>query len=145
MSNPIAPIDGNGRRFPWTSDPAAPGTVYVLLGRGGIGMGAGLTQGAHTTFLRPLSDAVRTSVAGDGDTLILSANPNRMGFSIVNDSSEILYLAYGAAEATLSSYTLQVPPGAYFEDPWQFTGEVRGIWDDEYGAGDVRVTEIVLA
>jgi len=86
--------------------------------------------------------ATRTSVGGSvTDVSLLAANAARKGAFFFNESTATLYLAYGAA-ATLTSYTVQLPPGSFFEMPPQpiFTGAVRGIWN--VANGNVRITEL---
>lgn len=87
--------------------------------------------------------ATRTSVAAAiADTALLTANPSRKGALFYNDSTAILYLAYGSATATTTNYTVQIPPGGYFELPPEpvFTGAIRGIWSA--ATGSVRITEV---
>src|SRR5260221_10107666 len=54
--------------------------------------------------------ATRSNVAGAAaDTSLLASNAARKGALFYNDSTAILYLAYGAAAASLTSCTVQVP------------------------------------
>ena len=59
---------------------------------------------------------------------------------MTNDSTATLYLANGAAAASLTSYTVQVPPNAFYSCD-DYTGEVRGIWASDPGTGAARITE----
>lgn len=72
---------------------------------------------------------------------ILAANASRRGFSVVNDSTSTgtLYLRYGATAATTASggYIVPLPPGAYYEDPFHFSGQVKGIWSTAVGFANV--------
>lgn len=86
--------------------------------------------------------ATRTSVADNAaDVLILAANAARFSFSVFNDSTAVLYLALGAAAATTTNYTTQVPTNSFFSDD-TYAGEVRGIWASDPGTGAARVTEV---
>ncbi len=78
-------------------------------------------------------------VAANADTALLAANPARLGFTVFNDSTAILYLLVGSGAASLTVYTVQVPPGGYFESFFGFTGPVRGFWSAVNGSA--RVTE----
>ncbi|MER8540237.1 hypothetical protein NKH17_12360 [Mesorhizobium sp. M1334] len=98
--------------------------------------------------LRVLSPASATStptnVAGaTSTTTLLAANANRLGGSIVNDSTAILYilLGSGTASATNYSYVLdgKTTVGGTFEIPEGWTGAIQGIWAS--ATGSARVTE----
>ena len=77
---------------------------------------------ASTTVVNiPLIAAVITS------TLLLAANASRMGFSITNTASKILYIDYDGA-ASNADYAIAIPSGGYFEPPVNFTGAIYGVW-----------------
>lgn len=87
--------------------------------------------------------ATRTNVNGaNSDTSLLASNSGRKGALFFNDSTAILYLAYGSGAASTTSYTVQVPASGFFELPAEpvFTGAIRGIWSAANGA--VRITEL---
>ncbi len=87
--------------------------------------------------------ATRSNVAGAAsDTSLLASNTGRKGALFYNDSTAILYLAYGAAAASLTSYSVQVPANGFFEMPPQpvYTGAIRGIWSA--ANGNVRISEL---
>jgi len=87
--------------------------------------------------------ATRSNVAGAAsDTSLLASNAARKGALFFNDSTAILYLAYGAAAASLTSYSVQVPANGFFEMPPQpvYTGAIRGIWSA--ANGNVRISEL---
>jgi hypothetical protein len=94
----------------------------------------------------PPSTCVRTSPAASAsDTLILAANANRVGATVTNDSSAVLYLAFGTTAASLSDYTVTLAgsgaaPFAYYEVPFGWVGEIRGIWAS--ATGHARVSEM---
>ena len=59
---------------------------------------------------------------------------------VQNDSAATLYLKYGTTAST-TSYTVIVPPGAYYEFPQPlYAGVVHGIWSSATGAA--RTTEV---
>lgn len=91
-----------------------------------------------------LSDqtADRTSVASSAsDVRIFAGRGDAGGRTVFNESSAILYLAFGTAAASLTSYTVQVAAGGYYEFPSSrfYGGEVRGIWAS--ANGNARCTE----
>lgn len=78
--------------------------------------------------------------AAAADTLILASNAARDGGSVFNDSaSATLYLSLGTGAASLTSFSVAMTPQSYFEIPYAYTGELRGIWSAAVGAA--RVTE----
>ena len=85
--------------------------------------------------------STRANVSGAAsDTLILASNANRRGATIYNDSTAILYLALGTVAASTTSFTLQLAASSYYEVPFNYSGEIRGIWASATGAA--RVTEL---
>jgi len=96
------------------------------------------TGGQHrqvVVLARPAAAARSRVTAATADTLLLAANPARATLNIYNDSTAVLFLALGAGAASATSYTVQVPAGAYYEKA--FAGEVRGIWAAANGAAQV--------
>jgi len=82
----------------------------------------------------------QTSVAGSASNVtLLAANSNRLGATIYNDSTAILYLKLGAT-ASSSSHTVQMVSLAYFEVPYGYTGIIDGLWAS--ATGNARITEI---
>lgn len=89
------------------------------------------------------SVATRTQVNDTNtDTLLLAANLNRLGAIVVNDSSATLYLGLGATTVTSTNYTTKILPNGYFEIPFSFTGQIRGIWATDPNDGGARITEL---
>lgn len=71
--------------------------------------------------------------------VLLAANVNRVGGSIYNNSSAILYIAE-AATATSSNFKVPLAANTYYEIPAGYTGVISGYWASV--AGDAHVTEI---
>jgi hypothetical protein len=142
MPNPLAPTEGGARRIPFIVDPDNPGTAYLAAGKGGMDMGSGRTEGAAAYAIPvPADTATRTSVASaTTDTLLLTANPDRLGAFIFNASSAILYVGLGTAAVTSSDCTWAIPAGDPWSVPENFTGEIRGCWASANGAA--KVTEL---
>lgn len=87
-------------------------------------------------------DATRTSVTSSAtDVRIFAANGRAGGRTVFNESTAILYLAFGSTAASATDYTVQVAAGAYYEFPPSrfYGGEVRGIW--AVANGFARCTE----
>lgn len=104
---------------------------------GDLGIDVEVVVNAATSSTGPLTqvNASITSVS------LLAANANRKGAYFYNNSSNNLYLAYGATAAT-SAFTVKIGPSVLFEMPtspvWQ--GAVSGIWDGTNG--NVQITEL---
>jgi hypothetical protein len=78
-----------------------------------------------------------TSSASDGQ--ILAANANRLGATIYNDSTQVLYLLFANAVSSITNYSVQVLPQGFYEFYPGYTGIVKGLWASANGAA--RVTE----
>lgn len=72
---------------------------------------------------------------------LLAANSSRKGFTIFNDSTEILYVKFGATAST-TSYAVKMQPGDYYEAlaGTLYTGIIDGIWANN-ASGAARITE----
>lgn len=73
------------------------------------------------------------------NTLILALNADRLGATIYNEGAATCYLKLGAT-ASITSYTLQIVTGGYYEVPFDYTGIIDGI--TSAGTAQLRVTEI---
>jgi hypothetical protein len=71
---------------------------------------------------------------------VLASNANRLGASVYNDSTAILYLLLASGTSSSTNHSVQLTPGAYFEVPAQYTGAIGGIWAS--ATGSARVTEM---
>ena len=99
-----------------------------------------------TTWIRDTLPATSTrSVVADSasDVLLLAANSSRIGASIQNDSSAVLYVGLGTATVTSTDYTVRMVANAYYEVPFGYNGQIRGIWATDPGDGAARVSELV--
>jgi hypothetical protein len=93
----------------------------------------------------PAISATSTVAGAASSTSLLASNASRSGATLFNEqptdgTGEILFLLLDAAAASTSNYTVQVPINSYYEVPFGYTGEIRGIWGA--AVGDVRVTEL---
>ena len=85
--------------------------------------------------------SVTSTASSASNVTLLADRRGRIGFTVYNDSTQVLYLKYGAT-ATTSSYTVQVIAGGFFEDPFGYSGRVDGIWAS--ANGNARVTEVFV-
>jgi hypothetical protein len=71
---------------------------------------------------------------------LIASNASRLGFTIHNDSTAILYVKFGGT-ASSTSYSVKLIADAYYESPigW-YTGVIDGIWAS--ATGSARVTEL---
>jgi hypothetical protein len=90
----------------------------------------------------PATAATVASVAAAvADTTLLAANASRMGASVANASTAILYLKLGTG-ASAASYTVRMTPNAYYEVPFGYSGQINGYWAAANGAALVtQVTQ----
>jgi hypothetical protein len=96
-----------------------------------------LVQG--TTTLEGVSNdtATRGTVADTASsTTIISSDAARLGFSIVNTSSAVLYLAFGGTAST-TNHVIQLAQGqeCSMYGIGIYTGDIVGVWASDPGAG----------
>lgn len=84
--------------------------------------------------------ATLTSVAlATSSTSVLASNAARKGFTVFNDSLNIVYLAY-AATASTTAFTSKLLSGSAFTNDINFTGAISMI--ASAATGSLRVTEL---
>ncbi|WP_024275956.1 hypothetical protein [Hyphomicrobium sp. 802] len=88
---------------------------------------------------RSSTPSLTSVAAATANRQILAANAARVGSMIMNESTATLYLALATA-ASLTAYTVQIPPGGYYETPFGYQGAIYGIWSAANGYA--RVTEL---
>jgi len=87
--------------------------------------------------------ATNSNVASSASSVtILASNANRLGATVFNDSTQILYLNLAGNAASSTNYTVQLQSNAYYElpTPHLYTGAITGIWAS--ANGNARVTEL---
>lgn len=79
---------------------------------------------------RPATTATRSQVVASGtvEQQLLAANTARVGFTLYNSSTANLYLGLGTATTGAADFTHIVAGGGYYESPFGYTGQVRGLW-----------------
>lgn len=84
-----------------------------------------------------------TSVAATlVSTTFLAANATRVGFAVRNTSlNATLYLLANTAGGVASdtNHTVALIPGAYYEDPYRYIGEVIGVWGPGIMVGELAL------
>lgn len=86
--------------------------------------------------------ATVTTVADTGTSAqLLAANASRLGATIENDSSAVLYVKLGTT-ASATDYTVRMVQYSYYEVPYGYTGRIDGIWASDPGDGAARITEL---
>lgn len=111
------------------------GTVAVTDGGGSL-----TVDGTVSTLAEESATGTTTSVNdSNANQTLLASNTSRLGFSIFNDSDQLLYVKMGAT-ATTTDYGVRLSPGGYYEDAARYTGRVDGIWAAN-STGAAKITE----
>lgn len=99
-------------------------------------------EGRQLTGTTTAGTATLANVASSASSVtLLAANAARQGAVIMNDSTAILYIKFGAT-ASATSFTYKLNGGETWESPPApiYTGIITGIWASANGAA--RVTEL---
>ena len=107
-------------------------------------LNTGLVGTEYGVVVRPVTtNTVNSSVFSvPADVVsipLIENNPFRVGAFFFNDSTATLYLKLGAA-VSLTDYTVQIPPGGFYEVPHSpfYMGDIYGIWSA--AVGSVKIT-----
>lgn len=88
------------------------------------------------------TNATCSNVASSASSVtLLSAAVGRLWAYIVNDSTQILYVKFGATASATSYTALVAANGGTFEVPQWYNGRIDGIWAS--ANGNARVTEVI--
>ncbi len=140
MSQSVALFDPNTGSFATIIDGALKVGATITVPVGGLEVKA--TTGGIETKPVAISTPTLSSVASSATNVaILAANANRRGAIIVNDSTSILYLKFGATAST-TSYSVKLNAGETYKIDAQllYTGLIHGIWSS--ANGNAYVTEL---
>ena len=75
-----------------------------------------------------------TSVSASATSVVvLASNTSRLGATVYNNSSSLAYLKLGTTAST-ASFTIKLFPYCYWEVPFNYVGEIDGIWATASGA-----------
>lgn len=143
-------VDGSGTALPVSNASlplptgASTAAKQPALGTAGSASADVITvQGIASGTVLPIkasrsSAATKANVSASASSVtILALNTNRLGASIYNDSSAILYLDTSGGTATSTSHTLAMAANSYFELPFNLTGLITGIWANATGAARI--------
>ena len=112
----------------------------VVIGSGTVTAVTSITNTVTTKEVRSATPSQSSPSVTNASTSILASNANRLGATIYNEGAAICYTKLGAT-ASVTSYTLQIAVGGYYELPFAYTGAVDGITSS--GKAQLRVTELV--
>lgn len=96
------------------------------------------TGALWTRETAPSAGGPNSVAASASNVTLLAANAARRGATIMNDSTAILYVKFGATAST-TSFHVKMAAGSYLEVPFGYTGIIDGIWAS--ATGDARVGE----
>lgn len=85
---------------------------------------------------RPANNSTSSVASSISNVVLLAANSVRLGATIYNESSALLYIKLGAG-ATLTDFTIKLFPLGYYEVPYGYTGEIDGIWSIANGSAKI--------
>jgi hypothetical protein len=121
-------------------------TIVLAAGSAAIGKlaaNAGVNIGTVDIATTPKSGtATLSNVASSATNVtLLASNAARLGATIYNDSTQVLYVKFGTT-ASATSYVVQIAANGYYEVPGPavYTGRIDGIWAS--ANGNARVTEL---
>jgi hypothetical protein len=120
-STGVLSVDDNGGSLTVDGTVAVSGTVTTKE-----------TRSATSALTSPAALTVASST-------VLASNANRLGATIWNEGGATAYIKFGAT-ASVTSYTVQVVSGAFYEVPYGYTGIIDGITSSS--TAQVRVTEL---
>lgn len=91
----------------------------------------------------PVSSVATSRTAASATAVTLKAsNTSRTALSIQNDSNKDLYVLLGSGTPSTTNYSVMLERrGGYYEMPFLYTGEVKGIWDGGSPSGGAQVVE----
>lgn len=113
-------------------DPTTGKATQVTLGAdGSLPIDIQPSSGPSTSSVTSVADATSS-------TELLAANTSRLEAVIVNDSTAVLYVAFGET-ASSTNYTARLVQYGYLTT--QYTGQINGIWASDAG-GNARITEL---
>ena len=88
---------------------------------------------------KPATSITSSVASSASNTVILPSNAARLGATIYNDSSALMYIKLGALAST-TDYTIKLFPQSYYEIPFGYTGEIDALWAS--ATGFARVDEL---
>lgn len=97
-------------------------------------------EGSKTVVEPRAATATGSNVSGSASSVtLLSLNLARLGFSIYNDSTAVVYVKLGTT-ASATDFAVRIAAGGYYEGPFGYTGRIDAIWASANGAA--RIVEL---
>jgi hypothetical protein len=109
----------------------------------GTGSSAPLHVTGSVSIVNTHTGSVVTLVSASTSVVTLSAlNRSKKGVTLYYNGTKNLFMKLGAA-ATSTNFTAKLGSKSYYEVPFDYTGQITGIWDSDAGSDNyVLVTEI---
>ena len=121
------------------------GPVGEAQQQGGTGTGPSASVSfpsvMKTTPLAPSYTRNSQVAQSTASVVVAIENTTRLGCTIHNDTAATMYLILGKEAAASTNFTVAMSSQAYYEVPYGYTGEIRGLWSGS-GTGAARVTEL---
>lgn len=115
------------------------GTVTTVTTVSTVTTVTSITNTVNTKEVKAATLGYANVVGVASATTLRASNANRLGLTIYNDSTAILYVKLGTG-VTTSSFSVKLHPDDYYEVPFGYTGDVEGIWAS--ATGSARVSEL---
>lgn len=141
-------VGGDGVSVPVVGSVPVSGSVSIS---GTPSVSVSGTPSVTVSGTATVSGTVNPSRAGTGahtsvndtatSTTLVAANASRLGGTIYNDSSALLYVLWGAGTASPTNYSVRVYSNGYVEIPVNYTGIVVGVWATDPNDGTAQVSE----
>lgn len=132
-------VVGTGvQRVVLATDVALPAGTNAI---GKLAANSGVDIGDVDVTSLPASGTATTSTVADSasSATLLSSNAARLGATIVNDSTQAVYVKCGTT-ASATDFTVKLQPNDYWEVPYRYTGRIDAIWAAD-ASGSARITE----
>lgn len=120
---------------------AVPANAFMIGGSDGTNLRAAksLTDGTLNVVQSATTGTLTQVNSSASSVTVLASNVARKGATFYNNSTQILYLAFGSTSST-TAFTVPLASGTFFEMPSGYNGVVSGIWAS--ANGNCIVTEI---
>lgn len=115
---------------------AAPSYTNATLNALSLDTSGNLRVTGFVTTNKASSSAVTSTSASTSSVTILASNATRVGATVFNTSSKVMYVKLGATAST-SSFTTQLFANSYWEVPNDYTGVIDAVWAGTGGAAIV--------
>lgn len=125
QNRPVIPVDEIARAI-YDEEPVVAERVVLVDEQGN----------KYSTQKRALANNISSVLSSILNVTLLTANASRVGVTIFNDSTSILFLKLGAV-ASATSYTVQMGSNTYYEVPFGYAGQIDGIWVSANGSARI--------